>query len=230
MAEINLHKIEILKIDDVRPNDYNPNRLPPEMFAKLKAEIQRVGFLQPILIDKNGIIIDGEHRWKALKELGAPKIPVIRLEIDAVEAKIQTLNMNLIKGVLDGVDLSKMLADMAKDDDIKKWRELVAIKPDEVDYYLKIAQKDPLTLAESLYNLKGTQYEGKTPEGLQHYTPTSPIQGATKINEKYELTFVFDAFQEMQEVQTFFTTDKGSKVPDGHRLFGLLGNLKKIGG
>jgi len=52
-----------LKIDELKPNEYNPNEMTEATLNHLVAEMKRVGFLQPVLVNKKRIIIDGEHRW-----------------------------------------------------------------------------------------------------------------------------------------------------------------------
>ena len=42
---------------DLNPNDYNPNRVLNAEFNILALNIQRFGWIQPILINKNNIII-----------------------------------------------------------------------------------------------------------------------------------------------------------------------------
>lgn len=45
--------------------------------AKVKASIQEFGFQQPIVVDKEGVIIVGHTRHQAALALGLPKVPVV---------------------------------------------------------------------------------------------------------------------------------------------------------
>lgn len=59
-------------VDSIRPNDYNPNRMNDRQYAAELESIQHFGFLDPITIretDHGYVIIDGEHRWRAIKEI-----------------------------------------------------------------------------------------------------------------------------------------------------------------
>jgi hypothetical protein len=78
----------------------------------LKRSIKKHGFIQPIVITKEGVIIDGEHRWKALKELGSSQVEVKVLNITEAEAKANTINFNLTKGILDVDALGKLLLEL----------------------------------------------------------------------------------------------------------------------
>lgn len=57
----------------------------PEHFLKLKNEIQRDGILKkPIAVDKNtNIILDGHHRFNAIKGLELTKIPVVFVDYNS---------------------------------------------------------------------------------------------------------------------------------------------------
>ena len=59
-----ISNIEWKLAKDLNPNDYNPNRVLTDEFKLLALNIIRFGWIQPILINKNNIIIDGFHRWK----------------------------------------------------------------------------------------------------------------------------------------------------------------------
>jgi hypothetical protein len=88
-------------IQDIKPNGYNPNRIEPDKFKSLVENIKRFGYIQPILIDSNNIIIDGEHRWKACKEAGLNDVQCVVWESDkSVEEykKLLTLSMNNLRG------------------------------------------------------------------------------------------------------------------------------------
>lgn len=56
-----------------------------KQFEKLKNEIQRDGILKkPIAVDKNtNIILDGHHRFNAIRSMGLTKIPVIFVDYNS---------------------------------------------------------------------------------------------------------------------------------------------------
>ena len=64
MSSQYLKLFEWMLAKDLNPNDYNPNRVLTDEFKLLALNIVRFGWIQPILINKNNIIIDGFHRWK----------------------------------------------------------------------------------------------------------------------------------------------------------------------
>ena len=64
------------KITDVKPYEKNPRRN-DEAVDYVAESIRHFGWKQPIVIDKNGIIVAGHTRYKAAKKLGLKKIPCI---------------------------------------------------------------------------------------------------------------------------------------------------------
>ena len=64
------------KLSEVKPYEKNP-RKNDEAVQAVKESIKQFGFKQPIVIDKNGVIVAGHTRYKAAKELGMKTIPCI---------------------------------------------------------------------------------------------------------------------------------------------------------
>jgi DNA modification methylase len=68
--------IELRPIGTIRPYANNP-RINDQAVDAVVASIREYGFLQPIVIDKAGVIIAGHTRYKAALKLGLKKVPVI---------------------------------------------------------------------------------------------------------------------------------------------------------
>jgi ParB family chromosome partitioning protein len=88
----------MLKIEQIDPNDYNPNHMTPEQFDACVAEIRNNGdVLKPLivrLIDDRYQIIDGEHSWRAARTAGLQEITCQVVDVDDFEAMRQTLVRN----------------------------------------------------------------------------------------------------------------------------------------
>lgn len=56
--------------------------------AKVAESIKNFGFLNPITIDKNGVIISGHTRLKAAKQLGMEEVPCIVQNLSEEDAKL----------------------------------------------------------------------------------------------------------------------------------------------
>jgi ParB-like chromosome segregation protein Spo0J len=68
-------KIEQWEIDRVKPYDKNPRRNDKAVEAVAKS-IREFGFRQPIVVDKDGVIVVGHTRYKAALKLGLATVPV----------------------------------------------------------------------------------------------------------------------------------------------------------
>ena len=110
--------IEHVPIDKVHPNKYNPNEMAPEKLQATITDIEKYGFSGGIDVrphpDHQGhwIIIDGEHRWKALKALGSKTCPIINKDRDEAEAKILTVRRNNERGEFNTVKLARLIVDL----------------------------------------------------------------------------------------------------------------------
>lgn len=103
------HEIQKVDVKLLRPRQGNPNVLDGKGYAFLVKEIEKRGMVQPILVDKEYVIIDGEHRWRASMQLGLKEVDVVVVDMDALEAQIALINMNMIKGEFDPSKLGVMI-------------------------------------------------------------------------------------------------------------------------
>ena len=67
-----------MKLKDIRPNPDNPRVIRDEKFQKLKRSIEefpKMMSLRPIVIDADGVVLDGNMRLRALQDLGYKEVP-----------------------------------------------------------------------------------------------------------------------------------------------------------
>jgi len=119
---INFKETKIVSLDSLQPNAYNPNRMTGAKYSKedisilskhnngyidmmslLMNCISKYGFLFPIIVTWDEFIqkyriIDGYHRYEALKRLGATQVSIIDMQIPYHDAVQLTVLMNRIKG------------------------------------------------------------------------------------------------------------------------------------
>jgi|TARA_Y100000114_G_scaffold52859_1_gene48245 ParB-like chromosome segregation protein Spo0J len=116
-----ISKVVWMLAKDLNPNDYNPNRVLTDEFKLLALNIVRFGWIQPILINKNNIIIDGFHRWKLSidsKELYkkySGRVPCVVMDISDREAMLLTIRMNRAKGVHEASSMAKIAKKLIED-------------------------------------------------------------------------------------------------------------------
>ena len=84
-------KIEYKDISELIPYINNP-RINEGAVDKVAASIKEFGFKNPIIIDKENVIIAGHTRLKAAKKLGLEEIPTIKVE-DLTEQQIKAFRI-----------------------------------------------------------------------------------------------------------------------------------------
>lgn len=95
-----LDRLQVIYVamDEVYPNEYNPNRQSAHDFALLCSSMKEDGFTTPIVVNKSGEIVDGEHRWRAARELGFDDIPVVYVDMSKEQMRISTIRHNRARG------------------------------------------------------------------------------------------------------------------------------------
>lgn len=69
-------EIVMRKIGELKPYENNPRHNDMAVDA-VAVSIQQFGFKNPVIIDKDGVIVAGHTRYKAAKKLGITDIPCI---------------------------------------------------------------------------------------------------------------------------------------------------------
>lgn len=84
-------KIEYMNVNDLILYINNP-RINDHAVDVVASSIKEFGFKNPILIDRENVIIAGHTRLKAAKKLGLKEVPVIRVE-DLTENQIKAFRI-----------------------------------------------------------------------------------------------------------------------------------------
>ena len=80
-----------MKIEDLIPYVNNP-RNNENAVGKVASSIAEFGFKNPIIIDKNNVVINGHTRLLASKKLGLKEVPVIKAD-DLTEAQAKAFRI-----------------------------------------------------------------------------------------------------------------------------------------
>lgn len=103
--------VQLLRVDQLTPNNYNPNELTAAEFDELVAEVRNLGRLpKPVVVRSVASgwqIVDGEHGWRAASTLGLTEVLCEVVEIDDFESMRQTFKRNQ-HGRHDPVKLGRM--------------------------------------------------------------------------------------------------------------------------
>lgn len=115
--------VEYVDTDSIKANSYNPNQQSAHDFQLLLLSMREDGFTQPILCQKDSReIVDGEHRWRAGRELGMTQVPVVFVEMTHEQMRIATLRHNRARGSEEPDLVAKLLHELA-DLDVLQWTQ-----------------------------------------------------------------------------------------------------------
>jgi len=113
-----------IPIERIEVNQWNPNEMSISEFNLLSDNVDKVKFLQPILVVplplKKGElqrfrIVDGEHRFETMKINDEKMIPCVVADpaiFDEATQRKQTVRMNMIKGKVNTKKLAKLVDDL----------------------------------------------------------------------------------------------------------------------
>jgi ParB-like chromosome segregation protein Spo0J len=88
-------------IQDLIPSKYNPRKSlksnSPE-YKRIKASIEKFGYVDPIIINVDNTVIGGHQRLKVLKDLGYDNVDVIEVDLNKDDEKALNIALNKISG------------------------------------------------------------------------------------------------------------------------------------
>lgn len=152
---------------DVEKNPWNYNVMPPDKYEKLKTwleELRKDGKpLPPIMVRphpekrEKWQIIDGEHRWRAIGELGYTKINVFVMDVDTKKAKLLTDSFNYTKGERDEEKFIQMLHELHKTENIPILEMVKLLSISEGELIEKAALHETDAAVDLLANLQKEQ-------------------------------------------------------------------------
>lgn len=100
---------------DLHPNPWNPNRVHRAELRLLEHSLLSTGWIQPVLANPSGLIIDGFHRWRlaqdapAVLNMTGGLIPVATLDLSDTEAMMMTVRINRAKGTHVAYEMSRIV-------------------------------------------------------------------------------------------------------------------------
>ena len=93
--------IELWDINRVHPYERNPRLNDPAVDA-VAASLKEFGWRQPIVVDKDSMIVVGHTRWKAAKKLQLTQVPVhVAHELTPEQCKAYRLADNQVASIAD---------------------------------------------------------------------------------------------------------------------------------
>lgn len=86
--------VRMRPIGEVQPYPANAKKHPKKQIEAVAASIRAFGFNQPIVVDRNGVILVGHGRFLAAQSLGMEEIPVLVVDLDEGDANAYRLADN----------------------------------------------------------------------------------------------------------------------------------------
>lgn len=84
--------IEYLPVSAITPYERNAKKHPADQVAHIANSIREFGFRQPVVVDRDNVIVIGHGRLLAAKKLGMKEVPVVRAD-DLTPEQIKALRL-----------------------------------------------------------------------------------------------------------------------------------------
>lgn len=120
--------IELRDPKELTPYAHNAKKHPPDQIDRLAGQIAAHGFDQPIVVDRQGVIVKGHGRRQAAVQLGLTAVPVVVSDLDEHQARAariadnqlasleyDTKNLELDLGMLKDAGLDMSLTGLGGD-------------------------------------------------------------------------------------------------------------------
>ena len=79
-------------VEEIRPYEKNAKKHPDEQIERIANSIREFGWQQPLVVDKNDVLVIGHGRLLAAKKLGLKTVPVRKAE-DLTDEQIRALRL-----------------------------------------------------------------------------------------------------------------------------------------
>lgn len=169
-------KITNIAINKIKPYEKNAKKHPEEQVEKIAKSIEQFGFQQPLVVDKNNVLIIGHGRLLAAKYLKMSEVPCVKAEeLDKEQVKALRLADNKVAesewdmdllgeelGDILDIDMEEFGFDLSLDDD-----------DDEFDTYVKIEDDRAASCQHNVFeNQERMQFPITNYYGIPELAPT----------------------------------------------------------
>ena len=146
-----------MNIQDIKPYQKNAKKHPKKQIEQVAASIKEFGFNQPVVVDKDGVLIVGHGRYEAAKLLGITEVPTIVADLTEAQAnsyrladnKLNESEWDMVLVIEELKGLSPELLDLTGFD-----KDLI-IEADEKDDEVPEVPDEPRSKLGDLYELGG---------------------------------------------------------------------------
>ncbi len=129
-------RYEFVGIEKLVPYVNNQKKHPVEQIEKIAGSIKEFGFINPIIVDKDNVIIAGHGRFEAAKKIGLSEVPVLRAEhLTPEQVKAYRIADNKL-AELALWDEELLAVDLSELESINYDLEILGFEPEEIDSIL----------------------------------------------------------------------------------------------
>jgi ParB-like chromosome segregation protein Spo0J len=110
-------KIELIKINKLKPAKYNPRQISKKQYEDLKESIRQFDLVDPIIVNKDMTVIGGHQRLKVCRELNFKDVDCVILDLSKEDERELNIRLNKNTGEFD-LDVLANNFDM---EELKDW-------------------------------------------------------------------------------------------------------------
>lgn len=114
--KIEIKMPELVKLEYLKPNPWNPNKVMKPEMDLLELSVRKSGFCFPIVVirenEKSYMIVDGFHRHLVAKKLKMEYVPVVILDEPVDELMNATIRFNRARGTHQIDRMSNIVAEL----------------------------------------------------------------------------------------------------------------------
>lgn len=116
MSKIEIKMPELVRLEYLKPNPWNPNKVMKPEMDLLELSVRKSGFCFPIVVIRENetsyMIVDGFHRHLVAKKLKMEFVPVVELDEPVSELMNATIRFNRARGTHQIDRMSNIVAEL----------------------------------------------------------------------------------------------------------------------
>lgn len=131
-------KVQWRHRSELKPNDYNPNKVAPPEMELLIISILEDGWTQPIVTLEDGTIVDGFHRYtvsadQRLMERFGGLVPTVVVTADPVHRMMSTIRHNRARGTHGILPMAHIVQEIVSTVSKEEVQRRLGMEDEEVD-------------------------------------------------------------------------------------------------
>ncbi|MFO0564318.1 MAG: ParB/RepB/Spo0J family partition protein [Polyangiaceae bacterium] len=100
----------LMRLEDITVERWQHRSLQEKTVGELRESIAELGLLQPIVVDPEGNLVSGQHRYFACFDLGLEEVPVVVMRLPPLAQELARIDENLIRAELSVLERAEQLA------------------------------------------------------------------------------------------------------------------------